>query len=192
MASHRKKDEGRAESRQFLHPPASFIAMQVPQATGGASTSRSLDKKAYQCIYPQYLDARLTPSEGRRLTKTQAVEHPSMDEIVIALRQLGYRNILVDPSLSLPCSQTTSGFPFVPRGCIRVAIKSPVDEHYIKKSEFDKQTRNAVVSGIESKQELLRRVAAIIKTREGRRVEVGTVAEVLAAYISSGSPKAKK
>ena len=150
------------------------------------------NKKTYQTIYPQYLDSYLTPSEGRRLTKAQSVEHPSMDEILLALRVLGYTNVVLDPKASYPRSQSTDKFPVVPRGCVKVAIKTPVDEHYIKKSDFDTQTRNAAVDGIESKQELLRRIAALIKEKVPNRPKLVTVEEVIAAYNPTQQPKGKK
>ncbi|GET88052.1 hypothetical protein, conserved [Leishmania tarentolae] len=153
---------------------------------------RSYDKKAYQTIYPQYLDSYLTPSEGRRLTKSQGVEHPTMDEILHALRVLGYKDVIVDPARSYPRSQSTTKFPMTPRGCIKVAIKTPVDVHYIKKSDFDTQTRSAVVNNIDTKQELLRRLAALIKEKVPNRPQLATVEEIITAYNPTPQPKGKK
>ncbi|KAG5507395.1 hypothetical protein GH5_07494 [Leishmania sp. Ghana 2012 LV757] len=166
--------------------------MQPPPSGPAPVAPHSYDKKAYQTIYPQYLDSYLTPSEGRRLTKSQGVEHPTIDEIVLALRALGYKNIVVDPARSYPRSQSTTKFPMVPRGCIMVAIKTPVDEHYIKKSDFDTQTRSAVVGNIESKQELLRRLAALIKEKVPNRPQLVTVADIIAAFNPTPQPKSKK
>lgn len=164
---------------------------QVQRPGGGPQVVRSYDKKAFQTLFPQYLDSNLTPSEGRRLTKAQSVSLPTLEEIASALSQLGYKEIIIDRSKSLPCSQGSDRFSVVPRGCVKVAIKRPVDEHYIKKSEFDTQTRNAVVPGIESKQEVLRRVAAIIKAKGGQRPEMPTVASILTA-MTPNAPKVKK
>lgn len=150
------------------------------------------DKKQYQTIYPQYIDSYLTPSEGRRVTREQGVEHPTMDEMLLALRVLGFTNVVVDQKASYPRSQSTDKFPMVPRGCIKVAIKTPLDEHYIKKSDFDTQTRNAVVAGIESKQELLRRIAALIKEKVPERPSLITVESIIAAYNPTQQPKVKK
>ncbi|KPA82930.1 hypothetical protein ABB37_02680 [Leptomonas pyrrhocoris] len=150
------------------------------------------NKKAYQTLYPQYIDSSLTPSEGRRLTKEQGVENPSMDEMLLALRVLGYKDVVVEPKASYPRSQSTSKFPMVPRGCIKVAVKTPMDEHYIKMSDFDTQTRSAVVAGIESKQELLRRMAALIKEKVPERPKMITVEEIIAAYSPMQQPKVKK
>lgn len=165
---------------------------QMPRPGLAQMAPRSYDKKAYQTIYPQYIDASITPSEGRRLTKTQGVEHPTMDEMLLALRVLGYKNLIVDPARSYPRSQSTVKFPMVPRGCIKVAIKTPLDEHYIKKSDFDTQTRNAVVPGIESKQELLRRVATLIKEKVPNRPQMASVEDVIAACNPTPQPKGKK
>jgi signal recognition particle subunit SRP19 len=150
------------------------------------------NKKAYQTIYPQYIDSCLTPSEGRRLTKAQGVDHPTMDEMLLALRVLGYTDVVVETKASYPRSQSTDKFPMVPRGCIKVAVKTPADEHYIKKSDFDTQTRNAVVPGIESKQELLRRIAALIKEKVPNRPKLITVEEIIATYNPTQQPKVKK
>ncbi|KAG5480634.1 hypothetical protein LSCM1_06338 [Leishmania martiniquensis] len=166
--------------------------MEQPPLAPAPMAPHSYDKKAYQTIYPQYLDSYLTPSEGRRLTKSQGVEHPTIDEIALALRLLGYKNILVDPARSYPRSQGTTKFPMVPRGCIRVAIKTPADEHYVKKSDFDTQRRGAVVDSIENKQELLRRIAALIKEKAPGRPQLATVADVIAAYNLTPQPKTKK
>ena len=41
-------------------------------------------------IWPAYLDADLTRSEGRRVSKEMAVSNPSVDEIAQAVQQVGY------------------------------------------------------------------------------------------------------
>jgi len=40
-------------------------------------------------IWPQYLDKNLTLSEGRKISKENAVSSPTMDEIEKALKRLG-------------------------------------------------------------------------------------------------------
>lgn len=138
------------------------------------------DKHASQTIFPEYINAALTPRQGRRLTLAQSVMHPTLEEMVVALNHMGYRGLIVDQSRSLPASQGSDIFPVVPRGCIKVAIKSPVDAHYIKKSEFDTQTRESMVDGIDSKHQLLKRVAAYIKAQEGSRPQLKSVADIIA------------
>ncbi len=41
-------------------------------------------------IWPAYLDAARTRSEGRRVAEDLAVEEPSVDEIAKAVQQIGY------------------------------------------------------------------------------------------------------
>jgi signal recognition particle subunit SRP19 len=41
-------------------------------------------------IYPAYLDAALTRSEGRRVPMKSAVEEPTVEEIAKAVQQVGY------------------------------------------------------------------------------------------------------
>ncbi|MFB6267160.1 MAG: signal recognition particle subunit SRP19 [Halodesulfurarchaeum sp.] len=41
-------------------------------------------------IWPAYLDATLTRSEGRRIPRDVAVEDPTVDEIATAVQQVGY------------------------------------------------------------------------------------------------------
>jgi signal recognition particle subunit SRP19 len=41
-------------------------------------------------IWPAYLDASLSRSEGRRVPKDAAVENPTVDEIAKAVQQVGY------------------------------------------------------------------------------------------------------
>ena len=45
-------------------------------------------------IYPAYLDADLTRSEGRRVPEDQAVEEPTVDEIARAVQQVGYDAVI--------------------------------------------------------------------------------------------------
>ncbi|AFZ74916.1 signal recognition particle subunit SRP19 [Natronobacterium gregoryi] len=41
-------------------------------------------------IWPAYLDASLSRSEGRRVSSDLAVEEPTVDEIAKAVQQIGY------------------------------------------------------------------------------------------------------
>lgn len=146
-------------------------------------SSSSYDKLAYQTIFPQYMDANLAPSEGRRLTKAQSVENPQLEEITAVLGQLGYKDFFIERTLSLPCSQASKKYAVVPRGCVKVAIKRPKAEHYVRLSEFDTRTRGVTVQDIGSKQELLRRVAAAIKANGAPRPQQATVATVSALML---------
>jgi signal recognition particle subunit SRP19 len=45
-------------------------------------------------IWPTYLDASLSRSEGRRVARDQAVEEPTVDEIARAAQQVGYDAVI--------------------------------------------------------------------------------------------------
>jgi signal recognition particle subunit SRP19 len=45
-------------------------------------------------IWPAYLDADLSRSEGRRVPKELAVEDPTVDEIAKAIQQVGYDAVI--------------------------------------------------------------------------------------------------
>ncbi|CCW65900.1 unnamed protein product [Phytomonas sp. EM1] len=164
------------------HHPASFQS-QLPFPAS--------ESKTMQTIFTQYLDAELSPRDGRRLTKAQSVSHPTVEEIAAALRELGFKKITILPRKSLPRSQGSIKFTMVPYGAVKVQIKEPEVEHYIKKSEFDSQTRNPVVPGLESKHEVLKRVAALIKEKGWARPVLPTLAEILAS-ATVNQPKTKK
>ncbi|KEG11771.1 signal recognition particle subunit SRP19 [Trypanosoma grayi] len=146
-------------------------------------SSPPYNKLAYQTIFPQYLDSNLTPSEGRRLTKTQSVENPQLEEIAVVLGTLGYKDFFIERKVSLPRSQSSERYAFVPKGCVKVAIKRPQAEHYVRMSEFDTKTRGVTVQDICSKQELLRRVAAAIKANGAPRPQPMTVAAATASIL---------
>ncbi|WP_049971030.1 signal recognition particle subunit SRP19 [Haladaptatus cibarius] len=45
-------------------------------------------------IWPAYLDAALTRSQGRRVPEASAVEEPTVDEIARAVQQVGYDTVI--------------------------------------------------------------------------------------------------
>ena len=45
-------------------------------------------------IWPAFLDADLTRSQGRRVAREQAVPDPSVDEIAEAVQQVGYDAVI--------------------------------------------------------------------------------------------------
>ncbi|WP_410765084.1 signal recognition particle subunit SRP19 [Haloferax sp. DFSO60] len=45
-------------------------------------------------IYPAYLDAECSRSEGRRVAADLAVEEPTVDEIAKAVKQVGYDAVI--------------------------------------------------------------------------------------------------
>lgn len=144
--------------------------MPPKEASSGTYTPSqlSLAKKKYQVIYPQYIDSTLTPSTGRKINLAHAVAEPTIEEMMNALKALGF-TAFFDPSKSLAVSQCGEVYPPL-RGCIRVAIKAPSDEHYIKKSDFDTQTRGTCVEGYTTKGQVLRKLAETIAAIPGRPV----------------------
>lgn len=151
-----------------------------------------LQKTHFQVIFPQYIDAMLSPKQGRRLTKTQAVVSPTVEEMLQALHHLGYKTFIRDSGKSYPRSQGDFYFPLTPKECIRVSIKQPRDVHYIKKSEFDTEEREATVGTIPNKMELLRQIAAWIKKNNPQRPRQPTVEEVMEALSMEGLPNGPK
>jgi signal recognition particle subunit SRP19 len=69
-------------------------------------------------IWPAYLDADRTRSEGRRVPESLAVSNPDVDEIAAAVQQVGY-DATIEPDLAYPRS------PRDPTG--RVAVKDADD-----------------------------------------------------------------
>ena len=45
-------------------------------------------------IWPAFLDADLTRSEGRRVAREQAVSDPTVDELAEAVQQVGYDAVI--------------------------------------------------------------------------------------------------
>ena len=45
-------------------------------------------------IWPAYLDASKTRAEGRRVSRDQAVDEPTVDEIAKAVQQVGYDAVI--------------------------------------------------------------------------------------------------
>lgn len=145
--------------------------------------------KDYQTIFPQYIDAQLAPSDGRRLTKAKAVANPSIEEILTAVKELGFAKAYIDPVKSLPAAQSQDRCIPPPRGCVKVQIKAPRSEHYVKKSEFDKETRAAIVDAVPTKAQLLVKIAELIKAKSAggaRPPRVDPSANLVAAPTVGG------
>lgn len=47
---------------------------------------------SWQSIYPLYINSKRSVKCGRRLSRESAVENPTIDEIVQALAQIGFKN----------------------------------------------------------------------------------------------------
>lgn len=67
---------------------------------------------AENVIWPAYLDAAYTRSEGRRVPRDLAVPEPTVDEIAAAVQQVGY-DAIVDREATYPREHA-------PRGRVRV------------------------------------------------------------------------
>ncbi|MFW5900276.1 MAG: signal recognition particle subunit SRP19 [Halodesulfurarchaeum sp.] len=52
-------------------------------------------------IWPVYLDAERSRSEGRRVPESLAVSDPTVEEIAEAVRQVGY-DALIEPDVAYP------------------------------------------------------------------------------------------
>jgi signal recognition particle subunit SRP19 len=59
-------------------------------------------------IWPAYLDAGLSRSEGRRVPRSVAVEEPTVDEIARAAGQVGY-DVVVEREKTYPREYTPRG-----------------------------------------------------------------------------------
>ena len=68
-------------------------------------------------IWPAYLDAEKTRSEGRRVAKELAVEEPTVDEIAKAVQQVGY-DAVIERSKTYPREYESRG---------RVVVKGAED-----------------------------------------------------------------
>ena len=69
-------------------------------------------------IWPAYLDANRTRSEGRRVSQDLAVEEPTVDEIAKAVQQIGY-------DATIERDKTYSREPWADRG--RVVVRGADD-----------------------------------------------------------------
>ena len=82
-------------------------------------------------------------NQGRRMPKEKCIENVLAIEMYQACLQLG-----------VPVHLENKGYTrnsTVRRARLRVLLKAPMDEHYVKKSEFDEQTRQIINSEIPNK-----------------------------------------
>jgi signal recognition particle subunit SRP19 len=63
-------------------------------------------------IWPAYLDAARSRGEGRRVSRSAAVEEPTVDEIATAVQQVGY-DAVIEREKTYPRETE-------PRGCVLV------------------------------------------------------------------------
>eukprot|EP01064_Diplonema_japonicum_P018030 TRINITY_DN2663_c2_g2_i1.p1 TRINITY_DN2663_c2_g2~~TRINITY_DN2663_c2_g2_i1.p1 ORF type:complete len:155 (+),score=17.52 TRINITY_DN2663_c2_g2_i1:65-529(+) len=141
-----------------------------------------VDKKDYQVLYPQYLDANLTTGEGRRMPLAKSCECPSSVEMYQVCMQVGVPVIF----------QPEKGYarqPTARRGRIKVLLKTPQDQHYIKKSEYDTATRSLINSQFPTKVALMAKMAEIIPTLPSRQK---AKEEASGGIITTAGDKKKK
>jgi signal recognition particle subunit SEC65 len=111
-------------------------------------------------IYPQYIDATLSPEQGRRTTLQHAVAHPTLDEIFQALKHMGFTTVFCDPRKSLPKSQSQPYCIPPLRGVMKVVIKDGPSEG----------AKAAVVAKYPNESSVLRGIADFIKAIPDRQV----------------------
>ena len=104
--------------------------------------------KMSQTIYPQYIDASLTPQQGRRTTLQHAVPHPTIEEMFQALQAMGFKQVICDPRKSLPRAQSQPYCIPPLRGCLKLVIKEgdDMDNRTIANDRYP--NKGAVLRGI--------------------------------------------
>eukprot|EP00759_Apiculatamorpha_spiralis_P010719 PhF_6_TR17507/c0_g1_i1/m.26705/K03105/SRP19; signal recognition particle subunit SRP19 len=122
--------------------------------------------KHFQVIYPEYLNKKFTKELGRRVSQAKGLDDPTASEVHAACQALGLQAVL-EPWKGFPSSQARDPVP-APRGRVRVLLKQPKDKHYIKKSEFDVQTRVLTNESIPTKGALLVQIADEVRKLRSR------------------------
>eukprot|EP01061_Rhynchopus_euleeides_P014972 TRINITY_DN25719_c0_g1_i1.p2 TRINITY_DN25719_c0_g1~~TRINITY_DN25719_c0_g1_i1.p2 ORF type:complete len:151 (+),score=67.57 TRINITY_DN25719_c0_g1_i1:163-615(+) len=138
-----------------------------------------VDKKKYQTIYPQYMDKLLTAGQGRRMPKEKCIENVMCIEMYQACIQLGVPVVMENKGYARASA--------IRRARLKVLLKSPLDEHYVKKSEYDTQTRDIINPDIPNKTVLMAKIAEIIPTLPSRQKK-----EEEPQVISTATDKKKK
>lgn len=84
------------------------------------SSASYSDPCRFVCIYPAYINAKKTRSEGRRVGKDKAVENPSVNEIRDILENAGLKTVV--EANRLYCREESREPQF--RGRVRVQLKN--------------------------------------------------------------------
>ncbi|CBY13743.1 unnamed protein product [Oikopleura dioica] len=106
---------------------------------------------SWQSIYPLYINSKRSVKCGRRLSRESAVENPTIDEIVQALAQIGFKNeenMLKEDKVH-PQARTTwnpkdhvRGFAcYNEFGRIKLDLKNLNDENGVKLSKKELLTK---------------------------------------------------
>ena len=143
--------------------------------------------KPYQVIYPQYINKKFTQELGRRIPISKCLDDPTPSEVFSACTALRLKAVL-EPTKGYPASQASLVEMPPVRGRVRVLFKQPLDKHYVRKSEFDTQTRNLVREDIPNKKTLLCLVADEIRKIRAR----SPVSTAPKETSGGGGKKAKK
>ena len=79
-----------------------------------------VDVSQWTCVYPPYINSKLTTSQGRRISKAVAVENPQIPEILEVLKFLG-----------LDHAVENKAYPrdILSRGRIRIRLKDQDGNH---------------------------------------------------------------
>eukprot|EP01059_Diplonema_ambulator_P036379 TRINITY_DN9038_c0_g1_i1.p2 TRINITY_DN9038_c0_g1~~TRINITY_DN9038_c0_g1_i1.p2 ORF type:complete len:175 (+),score=39.90 TRINITY_DN9038_c0_g1_i1:64-525(+) len=144
-----------------------------------------IDKKDYQILYPQYIDSNLTTGEGRRMPMSKCVENPTAVEMYQVCMQVGIPVIF----------QPEKGYarqPTARRGRIKVLLKRPQSEHYMKKSEYDTATRGLIVEEYPSKNALMTKMAEVIPNLPSRQKAKEEGANIITTGVDKKKKKGKK
>lgn len=91
------------------------------------NTATHADQCRFVCIYPAYINAKKTRAQGRRVTKSKAIDNPNVNEIRDILENVGLK-VVIEPNRLY--SREESREPQY-RGRIRVQIKN-ADETFVK------------------------------------------------------------
>ena len=129
-------------------------------------------------LYPQYIDATLTPEQGRRTTAVNSVPHPTLDEMFVAVRSLG-ATVIGDARKSLPRAQSQPYCIPPPRGVLKVMIYKP-----------DGDGKTPINPEVPNKTTLLRKVAAFIANIPDRKVQVQNHAQLQASAVAEAGAQA--
>eukprot|EP00529_Nitzschia_sp_RCC80_P036865 CAMPEP_0113459802 /NCGR_PEP_ID=MMETSP0014_2-20120614/10650_1 /TAXON_ID=2857 /ORGANISM="Nitzschia sp." /LENGTH=198 /DNA_ID=CAMNT_0000351417 /DNA_START=246 /DNA_END=842 /DNA_ORIENTATION=+ /assembly_acc=CAM_ASM_000159 len=84
---------------EFMIPPEEMVHLPPPpdrnmQFFWPMSETFSMDTAGFITIYPSYLDSTKSIAKGRRIGSEQAVETPTVEDISLALQQLGIRHVI--------------------------------------------------------------------------------------------------
>lgn len=145
-------------------PPGMMVGkkMMLPPGVNPQNIPRrvNINKKQYQVIYPQYIDSTLTPAQGRRVPANRGIPNPSIEEIIQALKEAGFAEIVYDSGKSYPRAQAQPRQVPAPRGCIRLQIKEPVTP-----SNLEGDVRASKHPHLVNKRQVLLKVCDILKMR---------------------------